>query len=69
MTTRYWIVGGEYEDPAFSALVPGTEKMVGPFEDERKARNEWIRLTYCPQGTATTRYSIARESLHQTAPG
>jgi len=38
--------------------------MVGPFETERKARNEWMRLTYCPQGGATTRYSIATESLH-----
>ncbi len=52
--------GGE----AFRALVPGTEKMGGPFEDERKARNEWIRLTYGPSGGATTRYSIASESLH-----
>jgi hypothetical protein len=41
--------------------VPGTEKMAGPFDDERKARNEWIRLTYCPSVTATTRYSIAAE--------
>jgi hypothetical protein len=64
MTTRYWIVGGDYEDPDFRSLIPGTEKMVGPFENERKARNEWIRLTYCPQGGATTRYSIATESMH-----
>ena len=65
MTTRYWIVGGDYEDPDFRSLIPGTEKMVGPFEDERKARNEWMRLTYSP-GTdaATTRYSIATESIH-----
>jgi len=64
MTTRFWIVGGEYEDPTFSALIPGTETMAGPFEDERKARNEWIRLTYGP-GTdpATTRYSIAAEAV------
>ena len=64
MTTRYWVVGGEYQDPEFRSLIPGTEKMVGPFEDERKARNEWMRLTYCP-GTspATTRYSIAAEAM------
>ena len=48
MTTRYWVVGGEYEDCRLPRARPGTEKMVGPFEDERKARNEWIRLTYCP---------------------
>jgi hypothetical protein len=64
MTTRYWVVGGEYADAAFHALIPGTEKMVGPFEDERKARNEWMRLTYCPRSTATTRYSIAAETMH-----
>ena len=63
MTMRYWVVGGEYRDPEFRSLIPGTEKMVGPFEDERKARNEWIRLTYCPHGTATTRYSIAAEAM------
>jgi hypothetical protein len=65
MTTRYWIVGGEYEGPDFRALVPGSETMAGPFEDERKARNEWLRLTCCP-GTdpATTRYSIATETMH-----
>jgi len=62
MATRYWIVGGEYRDPDFTALIPGTETMAGPFADEVKARNEWMRLTYSP-GTdpATTRYTIAAE--------
>lgn len=64
MTTRYWVVGGEYRDPEFRNLVPGTERIVGPFDDERKARNEWVRLT-CTPGTcpATTRYSIASEAM------
>ena len=64
MSTRYWIVGGEYEGPDFRALIPGSETMVGPFDDERKARNEWMRLTYRPSANATTRYSIATESIH-----
>ncbi len=64
MTRLYWVVGGEYEDPEFRALVPGTEKMIGPFEDERKARSEWTRLTCCPNSGATTRYSIASETVH-----
>lgn len=64
MSVRYWVVGGEYQDPHFRSLVPGTETMVGPFEDERKARNEWIRLTYRPRtASATTRYSIAAEAI------
>ena len=66
MTTRYWVIGGEYRDPEFRALVPGTETMAGPFEDERRARTEWIRLTCCPDGgsAATVRYSIAAETVH-----
>jgi hypothetical protein len=63
MTMRYWVVGGEYDDPEFRSLIPGTETMAGPFEDERKARNEWMRLTYGPRaGAATIRYSIAAEA-------
>lgn len=64
MTKRYWVIGGEYQDAAFGALVPGTEKMAGPFADERRARTEWTRLTCCPASTATTRYSIAAERVH-----
>ena len=63
MTTRYWVIGGEYEDAGFGVLIPGTEKMVGPFEDERKAKTEWTRLTGCPKATATTRYAIAAEAV------
>ena len=57
MTKRYWVVGGEYEAADFRALVPGTETIVGPFEDEIKARlardlphwwleGGWIRRKY-----------------------
>ena len=61
--TRYWVVGGEYEGADFRSLVPGSERLAGPFEDERKARNEWMRLTYAPRaGSATTRYTIASEA-------
>ena len=61
MTRRYWVIGAEYRDSDFAALVPGTEKMTGPFADERKARTEWTRLSCCPGSKATTRYSIAAE--------
>jgi hypothetical protein len=66
MTTRYWVIGGEYEDAGFSALIPGTETMAGPFTEEQKARTEWTRLSCCPEKSriATIRYSIAAESVH-----
>ncbi len=64
MTRRYWVVGGEYRDPEFRSLVPGTEIMAGPFDNAQKARNEWLRLTNCPQTrSATTRFGIASEAL------
>ena len=63
MTRRYWVIGGEYEGADFAALVPGTEKLVGPFADERKAHTEWTRLSRGPAVTATTRYAIAAEAL------
>ena len=66
MTMRYWVIGGEYEDPDFRALIPGTERMAGPFESGRRAGPEWPRLTCCPDRSpcATIRYSIASEAVH-----
>ena len=66
MTTRYWVIGGEYRDPSFAALIPGTETMAGPFADERRAKTEWQRLTCCPDRSpcATVRYSIAAERVN-----
>ena len=66
MTMRYWVIGGEYDGPDFRALVPGTETMAGPFENESKARTEWTRLSCCPEKSrsATLRYSIAAETVH-----
>ncbi len=66
MSTRYWVIGGEYQDPNFRSLIPGTETMAGPFESEAKARTEWQRLTCCPDRSpcATVRYSIAAERVN-----
>ena len=66
MATRYWVIGGEYDGPDFRALVPGTETMAGPFECEQGARDEWTRLSRCPEKSriATLRYAIAAEPLH-----
>ena len=61
MNQRYWVVGGEYADCAFSALKEGTQKVSGPFNDELHARMEWQRLTFRDGCTATERYSICAE--------
>ena len=66
MTRRFWVIGGEYQDSDFRALIRGTETMAGPFDDEAKARTEWQRLSCGPERSrlATLRYSIAAETLH-----
>jgi hypothetical protein len=55
MTKRYWVIGGEYQDPDFRALIPGTETMAGPFEDERRARTEWTGSPAAPSAAPTQR--------------
>ena len=61
MTYRYWVIGGDYSDCRFSDLEPGTQTLLGPYDDELKARTEWQRLTFRDHCGATTRYSICVE--------
>ena len=61
MTYRYWVIGGDYSDCRFSKIEPGTEKVLGPYDNEVKARTEWQRLTFRDHCGATTRYSICME--------
>lgn len=63
MTTRYWVLGGEYRDCRFDEVVPGTEEISGPFLDLNRARTEWTRLTFRDRLGATTRYVITQESM------
>ena len=65
MTTRYWVIGGDYRDCRFDAIVPGTEEISGPFPDPRRARTEWQRLTFRDRCAATERYSICVEPVLQ----
>jgi hypothetical protein len=65
MGQRYWVIGGDYTDPAFRSLEPGSEIVSGPFDDELRARMEWQRLTFRDHCGATTRYSICVEPARQ----
>jgi hypothetical protein len=63
MGQRYWVVGGQYSDCRFKDLKPGTERIIGPFADELRARTEWQRLTFRDRCEATERYSICVEPV------
>ncbi len=63
MTQRYWVIGGDFADQGFASLVPGTQKVSGPFADAARAKTEWTRLTFRDRCGAMTRYTIAVEDL------
>jgi hypothetical protein len=65
MGQRYWVIGGEYRDCEFDEVVPGTEEISGPFNDEVKARMEWQRLTFRDHRGATERYTICVEPIRR----
>ena len=44
MTTRYWVLGGEYRNCRFDEVVPGTEEISGPFTDMNRAPIETIHF-------------------------
>ena len=63
MTTRYWVLGGEYRNCRFDEVVPGTEEISGPFPDLTRAQTEWTRLSFRDHLGATTRYVITQEAM------
>jgi hypothetical protein len=34
MTYRYWVIGGDYSDCRFSDIEPGTQTVLGPYDDD-----------------------------------
>ncbi len=58
---RFWVVGGEYADTAFTRMVPGTETIVGPLPSREAALAEWRRLSEHGRAECLRRYAIASE--------
>lgn len=62
MPSRFWVIGGEYQDTAFRDLVPGTEEEVlGPFDDYTHAFEAWKAKAWSSVDTATRRFRIQEE--------
>lgn len=61
MSERFWIVGGEYRDIRFDALVPGSEQLHGPFPSYDEALASWQRLARYSAGAALERLTIVGE--------
>ncbi len=62
MPSRYWVVGGEYTDTAFTTVVPGTtEDHLGPFETYQDAHAAWQAKAWATVDSCTKRYRIIEE--------
>jgi hypothetical protein len=62
MPSRYWVVGGEYTDTAFTNVVAGTEEEhIGPFDTYEDAKGVWQTKAWSTVDTATRRYRIVEE--------
>ena len=63
MNTQFWIVGGEYDDIAFTRIRPGTQTVQGPYSSYDDALARWKRITHDTKGNAHIRYAIAQETM------
>lgn len=70
MSTQYWVIGGEYSDTHFSAMVEGTAQAFGPFRNYDDAKSSWREHSLNSRHKAHMRFSIATEAApsQQRAP-
>ena len=62
MSTRYWIIGGEYTDTTFETMVAGTERVAGPFACRDSALAAWRRFSDETSSQCHARYTLAQET-------
>jgi hypothetical protein len=60
---RFWVVGGDYTCVGFKEIKAGAHQMLGPFATRDEASRAWRRLSTANSSRATTRFSIAAESI------
>jgi hypothetical protein len=60
--TRYWVVGGEYQDTQFDQPAPGTAlRRFGPFDTHEDAKAKWQELAWSTVDNAHARFRIEAE--------
>jgi cobyrinic acid a,c-diamide synthase len=69
MSSRYWVVGGEYTDTAFRQVVEGTtEERLGPYDTYKAAHDAWQSRAWATVDNAHKRYRIVEEAGAAVAP-
>jgi hypothetical protein len=60
-TTRYWVVGGEFQSAEFEALIDGTGRIWGPFETHGDAHSVWREESEQRRWSCCTRFTIVED--------
>lgn len=67
MSKQYWVIGGEYACTQFEQVVPGTERVYGPFMSYEEARRTWREQSLASRARATVRFSIVTNAAQKEA--
>ena len=62
-TERYWVIGGEYSNTAFTTLKAGRPEVAGPFDTREEAHEAWKRLSEQTRSCALAKYAITAEQI------
>jgi hypothetical protein len=66
--SEYWVVGGEYADSRFAALLPGRRpERYGPYPSYEEARKEWQARTMATIDNALVRYRVVEQRADAAA--
>lgn len=58
MQDEFWVVGGQFNDTSFTALVDGVAEAYGPFACYQDALRSWSDRSNGSRPRAAVRYSI-----------
>lgn len=64
MMQQFWVIGAEFISVDCEALVPGTSRVFGPFQNYRDAQEVWRERSQASRAQATTRYSIVASAAN-----
>jgi hypothetical protein len=63
---RFWVIGGEFRSTDFDHMTEGTERVLGPFTDEREAETAWRTISRAHGHECRTRFAVVQEPLRAT---
>jgi hypothetical protein len=63
MASRFWVIGGDYLDDAFTQIQEGTaEEKLGPFDSYPEALEKWQDRSFATMDNCSRRYRIVEEA-------